>query len=174
MGMDGPTLDECLEMGKTCACYNLRRAARAVTQVFDAHFDEIGLRATQFTVLAALAWSGQTPPTVTVLADVLVLEQSSLSRNLAVLERKGLVKLVPGEDRRERIVTLTRGGRTALAKGYPLWKKAQATIAEAVDPRELEVQLRALRKMTRSAQGTQVSRAGPRARAKRSSTRAAV
>lgn len=178
MGMDGPTLDECLEMGKTCACYNLRRAARAVTQVFDAHFDEIGLRATQFTVLAALAWSGQTSPTVTVLADVLVLEQSSLSRNLAVLERKGLVKLVPGEDRRERIVTLTRGGRTALAKGYPLWKKAQATIAEAVDPRELEVQLRALRKMTRSAQttreSTQASRAAPRSREKRSSTRAAV
>lgn len=168
MGMDGPTLDECLEMGKTCACYNLRRAARAVTQVFDTYFDEIGLRATQFTVLAALAWSGQTPPTVTELADALVLEQSSLSRNLAVLERKGLVKLVPGADRRERIVTLTRTGRATLAKGYPLWRKAQATIAEAVDPKELEAQLRALRRMTRSAQAARPESARPARTASRS------
>jgi DNA-binding MarR family transcriptional regulator len=168
MGMDGPTLDECLEMGKTCACYNLRRAARAVTQVFDTYFDEIGLRATQFTVLAALAWSGQTPPTVTELADALVLEQSSLSRNLAVLERKGLVKLVPGADRRERIVTLTRTGRATLAKGYPLWKKAQATIAEAVDPKELEVQLRSLRRMTRSAQAVRPESPRPPRSASRS------
>ncbi len=139
-------------MGQTCACYNLRRAARAVTQVFDSFFDELGLRATQFTVLAALAWSGSEAPTVSDLADTLVLEQSSLSRNLAVLERKGMVKLVPGADRRERIVTLTRAGRATLAKGYPLWKRAQGTIAEAVDPGELETQLRALRRLTRSAQ----------------------
>ena len=173
MGMDGPTLDECLEMGKTCACYNLRRAARAVTQVFDTYFDEIGLRATQFTVLAALAWTGQTPPTVTELADALVLEQSSLSRNLAVLERKGFLRLVPGADRRERIVTLTRTGRATLAKGYPLWKKAQATIAEAVDANELETQLRALRRMTRSAQAIRPEAARP-ARSRARSSRSAV
>lgn len=149
--MDSPTSDECLEMGRSCACYNLRRASRAVTQVFDAHFDEVGLKATQFTVLAVLSGAWAKPPTVTELADAMVLEQSSLSRNLAVLERKGLVKLVPGSDRRERIVTVTRAGRVTLAKGYPIWKRAQATIAEAIDPRELESQLRALRRMTRSA-----------------------
>src|SRR5687768_17137386 len=82
----GPTAEQCWEMGQTCACYNLRRAARAVTQLFDSHFDEIGLKATQFTVLAVLAHENEreTEPTVTELADALVLEQSSLSRNLAV------------------------------------------------------------------------------------------
>lgn len=146
-----PTAEQCLEMGQTCACHNLRRAARAVTQVFDAHFDEIGLKATQFTVLAVLAHAGENAPTVTALADSLVLEQSSLSRNLSVLERLGHVKLARGpDDRRERIVTLTRGGRAMLAKGYPVWRRAQAAIAQELDG-DLEGQLKALRKMTRTA-----------------------
>lgn len=146
-----PTTEQCLEMGQNCAFHNLRRASRAVTQVFDAYFDEIGLKATQFTVLAVLAHAGEASPTVTALAESLVLEQSSLSRNLAVLERLGHVKLAPGsDDRRERIVTLTRAGRAMLAKGYPVWKRAQSAIAQELDG-DLEGQLRALRKMTRSA-----------------------
>lgn len=146
-----PTVEQCLEMGQLCACHNLRRAARAVTQVYDSFFDEVGLKATQFTVLAVLAHAGDDPPTVTALAESLVLEQSSLSRNLAVLERLGYVKLARGaDDRRERIVTLTRAGRVALAKGYPVWKRAQAAITQTLEG-NLEGSLKALRKMTRSA-----------------------
>lgn len=146
-----PTPEQCLEMGQTCACHNLRRAARAVTQVFDGYFDEIGLKSTQFILLAVLAHAGDDAPTVTALADSLVLEQSSLSRNLAVLERLGHVKLAPGPaDKRERIVTLTRAGRAMLAKGYPVWKRAQAAIAGELNG-DLEGQLKALRKMTRTA-----------------------
>lgn len=145
-------------MGQNCAFHNLRRASRAVTQVFDSFFDEIGLKATQFTVLAVLAYSEEDAPTVTALAEALVLEQSSLSRNLAVLERLGHVKLAPGpEDRRERIVTLTRAGRAMLAKGYPVWKRAQAAIAEELDG-DLDGQLRALRKMTRTAKALRPSK----------------
>ena len=133
-------------MGMTCACYNLRRASRVVTQVFDSYFEELGLKSTQYTVLAALSYESEGRPTVSHLADALVLEQSSLSRNLAVLERLGLIRLTAGEDdKRERIVMLTRAGRAALARGYPAWKAAQAAIAEALDPKELENQLRLLR-----------------------------
>jgi DNA-binding MarR family transcriptional regulator len=138
-------------MGYACACHNLRRAARAVTQVFDAHFDEVGLKATQFTVLAVLAYDESAQKTVTALAEALVLEQSSLSRNLAVLEHLGFVRLVPGADRRERIVTLTRAGRAAVARGYPVWKRAQGAIAAAMTPAELDAQLRSLRRMTTAA-----------------------
>jgi DNA-binding MarR family transcriptional regulator len=146
-----PTMEECLEMGRACACSNLRRAARAVTQVFDAYFEEHGLKATQFTVLAVLSYSRDEAHTVTSLADALVLEQSSLSRNLAVLERLGHVKLVMGEDRRSRIVTLTRTGRSALTRAYPAWKRAQAAVAGSLPPSELDAQLRALRRLTDSA-----------------------
>jgi DNA-binding MarR family transcriptional regulator len=164
MGKDSPSVDECLTMGLTCACYNLRRASRVVTQVFDSFFDEVGLKSTQYTVLSALSYENEGRPTVSYLAEALVLEQSSLSRNLAVLERLGLLRLAPGEDKRERIVMLTRAGRAALARGYPAWKKAQATIAEALDPKELETQLRALRRLTRSAQAV---RPAPKERATR-------
>lgn len=149
----GPTQSDCAKMSVSCACYNLRRASRAVTQLFDSYFDEVGLKATQFTVLSALAYSDEKPPTIGELADTLVLEQSSLSRNLSVLERLGFIKLAPGEeDRRERIVTLTRPGRVALAKGFPIWRRAQNAIAAALENNELDAQLRALRRLTKTAQ----------------------
>ena len=158
-GSVGPSVDECLTMGLTCACYNLRRASRVVTQVFDSYFEELGIKSTQYTVLAALAYESEGKPTVTHLAQALVLEQSSLSRNLAVLERQGLIRLTAGEDdKRERIVMLTRAGRAALARGYPAWKAAQAAIAEALDPKELENQLRALRRLTKTAQAIRPER----------------
>ena len=138
-------------MGMTCACYNLRRTSRAVTQVFDAYFEPIGLKATQFTVLAALSYENEGRPSVTHLAAALVLEQSSLSRNLAVLERHGLLVLEAGDDKRERIVQLTRAGRALLGRGYPLWKQAQAEVAGALGPADFEVQLRSLRRLAREA-----------------------
>jgi len=147
-----PSIAECAEMGAQCACHNLRRASRAMTQLFDSYFDEIGLKATQFTVLAALAWSEGRPMPIGELAEMLVLDQSSLSRNLAVLERLGLVKLEASPaDRRERIVQLTRAGRASLARGFPIWKKAQGVVADALKD-DLERQLKLLRKLTRTVQ----------------------
>ena len=160
-----PNADERLEMGRMCACFNLRRAARAVTQVFDAHFDEVGLKATQFTVLAVLEHADEEPPTVTELADRLVLEQSSLSRNLAVLERLGYVRLSPGEDKRQRLVRLTKTGRAALARGYPVWRKAQQSLADALATDDLGAQLRGLRRLTRAAQAIRPARTRAGARA---------
>jgi DNA-binding MarR family transcriptional regulator len=148
-----PTKADCAKMSASCACSNLRRASRAITQLFDSYFEEVGLKATQFTVLAALAWSEDTPPTIGELAETLVLEQSSLSRNLAVLERLGFLRLIPRpEDRRERIVTLLRPGRVALSRGYPVWRKAQSAIAAALEVDELDQQLRSLRRLTKTAQ----------------------
>jgi DNA-binding MarR family transcriptional regulator len=151
MAKDAPTLDECLAMGRACACYNLRRASRAVTQVYDAYLEEVGLKATQLTILAVLAYRDPPEP-VTTLAEALVLEQSSLSRNLAVLERMGFVTLVPGpDDRRERIAKLTRAGRAALARGYPVWKRAQAALEGALTSAQLDDQMKALRRLTKTA-----------------------
>lgn len=148
----GPSVAECAQMSVSCACHNLRRASRAMTQLFDAHFEEIGLKATQFTVLAALAWSENEPLPIGELAEMLVLDQSSLSRNLSVLERLGLIKLEPSpSDRRERIVVLTRAGKSTLTRGYPIWKKAQSQVADALKE-DLEEQLKSLRRLTRTAQ----------------------
>jgi DNA-binding MarR family transcriptional regulator len=145
-----PTREQCLAMGMTCACHNLRRAARAVTIHYDGVFEPLGLRATQFTILAALAWNDG--PNVSTLAEVLVLDQSSLSRNLAVLRRRGLVRSERGADRRNNTVHLTPAGSALLARGYTLWRRAQRAIEKALGPAQLDESLHVLRKLTRIAQ----------------------
>ena len=92
-----PSPAQCLEMGRACACSNLRRAARAVTQVFDAHFEAFGLKATQFTVLAVLSYSHAEPLTVTSLADALVLEQDDHAQRLSATVVRAQFALARGD-----------------------------------------------------------------------------
>jgi len=86
----------------------------------------IGLRGTQFTLLAsAFAYS---PITVTHMAEIMVTDRTTLGRNLLPLEKNGLIKVEPGDDRRTRIVKLTDAGKEKLQEAYPLWKKAQEDV----------------------------------------------
>lgn len=115
----------------TCVCFNLRKAARAVTQLYDAVLRPSGLRVTQFSVLAVLARTGAL--TQSRLAQATVTDRTTLTRNLRLLEAKGLIRVARGADRREREVGLTEPGRKALAKAYPLWREAQARMASHFD-----------------------------------------
>jgi DNA-binding MarR family transcriptional regulator len=116
------------EVEATCACFNLRKASRAVTQIFDEVLEPSGLQITQFTLLLAVAAVGTA--TMVPLAQGLVMDRTTLTRNLKPLERLGLVEVKPGRDRRTRVVTLTPAGQTALAKALPLWEQAQAIVQE--------------------------------------------
>ncbi|MBV7329037.1 MarR family transcriptional regulator [Chloroflexi bacterium TSY] len=97
-----------------CTCANLRKAARTVTQVFDEAVQPVGLRATQVTLLVAVAARGPIP--ISALAEILVTDRTTLTRNLNPLERDGLLKIASGEDQRTRLIQIT-------AKVKPLWKK---------------------------------------------------
>ncbi len=123
-------------MGQQCACLNARKAARAVTQYYDEVGRPAGIRATQFSQLALAA--GRGPITVTAMAEFLVMDRTTLTRNLAVLERRRLLRVIPGEDRRERLVSITAKGRRVLAEAIPLWEEAQATIANSLGARRLK------------------------------------
>ncbi len=112
---------------RTCACFNLRKAARAVTQLYDEVLAPSGLRGTQFSVLAVISAAG--PATMTDLADTLVMDRTTLTRNLKPLLGRGLVERGEGEDRRQRPIAITPAGRDALGQALPLWEKAQARIA---------------------------------------------
>ena len=116
----------CKEIGKTCACYNLRRAARAITKLYDDFLRPSGLRTTQFSLLMATRLRG--PVTLSKLASLTVTERTTLSRNLTIIENRGLIRIDPGSDRRERQVTLTEQGREALLEAIPLWEKAQTHV----------------------------------------------
>src|SRR5215831_11228066 len=90
-----------------CNCLALRQASRRVTQFYDQFLTAAGLRTTQFSILARLRRLG--PTTISVLAADLVMDRTTLGRNLQPLEREGLVAVVKGrEDRRSREIRLTR------------------------------------------------------------------
>ncbi|MFZ0928865.1 MAG: MarR family transcriptional regulator [Syntrophobacteraceae bacterium] len=127
------TLDraKCREVGRSCACYNLRRAARAVTRLYDDFLRPSGLRTTQVSLLMSAKLRG--PVTLGKLAEMTVTERTTLTRNLTVLEKKGFIRIDPGEsDRRERQVTLTRRGEEALLVVIPLWEKVQSHIEQGL------------------------------------------
>jgi DNA-binding MarR family transcriptional regulator len=115
-----------------CACFNIRKAARAITQLYDDVLRPSGLRVTQFSILAVTRRLG--PVTVTRLAEETVTDRTTLTRNLKLLAQQRLVRIVPGDDRREREVTLTDRGRAALAKAYPLWKDVQTQVSQNLGP----------------------------------------
>jgi DNA-binding MarR family transcriptional regulator len=119
---------ELAEVAADCACKSLRRTARAVTQLYDETLRPSGLRVTQFTLLVAVAVSEPVP--ITRLADALALDRTTLARDLRPLTERGLVEVAAGDDRRMRVVRLTRQGRDAIARAYPLWEQAQARMVE--------------------------------------------
>ena len=106
-----------------CTCFNVRRASRAVTQFYDDIMAPSGVKATQFTMLGAVALMG--PASVTRLAEHLALDRTTLTRNLKVLADQGLVAISAGEDRRERVVSLTGDGQAAIERATPVWHEAQ-------------------------------------------------
>jgi DNA-binding MarR family transcriptional regulator len=97
-----------------------------VTRLFEEKLRPHGLRATQFSVLAALALKGPTP--VKELANTLGLERTTLTRIGVLLEQHGWVSIVHSEDARQRPFRLTGAGRRKLEGAFPAWKEAQDLI----------------------------------------------
>ncbi len=124
------TLNHFMNEGQLCACSNLRKAVRAVSQLYDDAFRPIGLRATQFGLLGATGMLG--PLTINRLAEAIVMDRTTLTRNLRPLEKQGLLRIRHGKDRREREVSITKRGEIILAKGYPHWKKAQGKVVKGL------------------------------------------
>lgn len=110
-----------------CVCGRLRRAARALTQLYDDTMAPAGLRITQFSLLRTLARNG--PRRITELAALALLDRTALSRNLEPLAAEGLVRIAAGRDARTREVSLTRAGKAALARATPYWRRAQVQVA---------------------------------------------
>ena len=109
-----------------CACARVRRAARSLTDLYDEALRPVDLKITQFSVLRTIDRMGMV--NISSLAAEMALDRSTLGRNLAVLERQGLVGLSDGEDQRERTVALTGRARRLLDRAVPLWEEAQERI----------------------------------------------
>jgi DNA-binding MarR family transcriptional regulator len=107
----------------SCNCLAFRRAARAVTRLYEGKLRPHGLRATQFSVLAMLALRGVTP--MLQLAGFLGVERTTLTRSIAILEKKRWVTVEESKDARERPVRITDSGRRKVEAAFPAWKAAQ-------------------------------------------------
>ena len=114
--------------GSSCVSFNIRKAARAVTQLYDERLRSCGLRSTQLSILAKTLLLE--PVTVTRLAEATVTDRTTLTRNLRLIEKQGLIQVDLGHDRREREVRLTERGREVLAHVYPIWKEVQAEMVK--------------------------------------------
>lgn len=113
-----------------CNCLALRQAARQVTQFYDRFLAPSGLRATQYSILAKLKRTG--PMTINALAADLMMDRTTLGRNILPLQRDGLIAIGRRKnDRRSKELRLTRAGETSFAAGSAAWTRAQAAFERA-------------------------------------------
>lgn len=125
-----------------CNCLALRQAARHVSQLYDQFLAPVGLRTSQFSILAKLKRLG--PTTINALARDLVMDRTTLGRNILPLERDGLLAVATGSgDRRSKELRLTEAGAARLRAARKGWTQAQAQF-ETVFGEERSADLRAL------------------------------
>ncbi len=116
-----------------CNCNAMRKASRQITRLYDAHLEPVGLKITQFLILAALAEVGSA--TVNALAERLDVERTAMGKMVGFLERDGLVSMKPSPtDGRYRIIELTSEGDLLHQKASPLWLAAQEEFASLNGP----------------------------------------
>ena len=114
------------EVVENCMCHRTRMAARAVTRLYDNTLRPVGLRATQLAILVAAG--GEDVVSIAALAQFMGMDRSTLTRNLAPLEREDLIRIGIEGWRRSRTVEVTKQGRARLREALPLWEKAQETL----------------------------------------------
>lgn len=123
VALDSKERDALKNIAGSCLCSKTRKAARAVTRFYDRHFAGTGLEPAQFTILVGIRLAE--PAATAQLAGHLGLDRTTFTRNLAVLQRDGLVTVERGEDARQRLISLTPEGRRKLKAAIPRWEEAQ-------------------------------------------------
>jgi DNA-binding MarR family transcriptional regulator len=106
-----------------CASFNFRKTARAVTRLYDAALQESGIRSTQFAILVGIAKNQ--PVSIGRLGDLLVIDSTTLTRSLRLLQKEGFIAISNRAAMRQRFLTVTAKGERVLARSLPAWRKAQ-------------------------------------------------
>ena len=116
-----------------CMCANLRRASRAVSQSYDEALRPLGLRNTQFTILQALSMAGELRQGD--LGQLLAMDSTTLTRTLRIMGRQGWIDERRGEDRRARLLRLSKTGRAQFKRALSFWEKAQTKLERQLGDR---------------------------------------
>jgi DNA-binding MarR family transcriptional regulator len=110
-----------------CTCGSLRKASRRISQFYDLALAPVGIKSTQFSILAEVArGSLEGDVSMCELATAMVMDRSTLGHNLRPLERDDLLVLrLSPADRRKRHVALTKKGKSTLLRARRLWRGAE-------------------------------------------------
>jgi DNA-binding MarR family transcriptional regulator len=115
---------------KNCTCFNLRKATRALTQIYDDALRPIGLGANQVAILSVVKAMGYA--SIGELAVPLVMDRTTLTRNLKPLLDAGYLESREGKDRRRRLIGLTPKGQRILNDAIPVWQEIQTRVADTL------------------------------------------
>ncbi len=129
---------------QNCACANLRQITRAITQVYDAALKPSGLKATQFTILATISQTGDLP--LSKLATQLMMDRTTLTRNLQPLMKKGWVREFKADDQRVKLIQLTESGSNCLQEAHPMWEEVQGNLVSNLGDKQFNNLLDDLKK----------------------------
>ena len=111
-----------------CLCANFRRTARALTRLYEDSLRPLGLRGTQFTILQALSLAGEVSQGQ--LGEILAIDSTTLTRTLAIMDRRGWIARQRGEDVREWRLSLSKAGRKEFERVSPEWERVQEHLRE--------------------------------------------
>jgi DNA-binding MarR family transcriptional regulator len=128
-----------------CCCFNMRKVSRAITQLYD------GVISTQFTLLIAL--DSTKAKTLTEIADSLVMDRTTLTRNLKPLEKLGFISTIQPLDKRSKGYVLTASGKEAVERAIPLWQDSQRAIFAAMEEGEYNSLIGRLNKLLKIISG---------------------
>jgi DNA-binding MarR family transcriptional regulator len=130
-----------------CACFDLRKATRAVSRMYDDFLRDEGLNITQFSLLRVIRTEKEL--SISTLGRYMVMDRTSITRALAPLERDGLIGSRPGADKRIRIVSVTNKGRKLVEEAEPKWRQAQEALIETIGEDRWRAMCALLRDTTR-------------------------
>ena len=126
-----PDRDECLAMARLCLSANLRRTERLITRHYDSYLEPVGVTAVQLPMLAMIATAAS--PTFRLLTEQLELDRSTLSRNLALLQRLGYIEIGAPLGPKPGPIKLTRKGRNVLRDAHEQWQLAHRALLKLLD-----------------------------------------
>ena len=135
------------ELLTECACFDLRRTARAVSRMYDDFLRDAGLNITQFSLLRLICVEKDL--SISTLGRYMVMDRTSITRALAPLERDRLIYSRAGADKRIRIISVTNKGRKLVESAEPKWRQAQEALMDTIGEDRWRAMSTVLRDTTR-------------------------
>ncbi len=111
-----------------CMCALVRKVSRSLTSLYDQMLAPSGLRVTQYSLLVNIRRQGTATPSK--LSRILLMDKTTLTRNLTLLEKNGLIFIRPGRDGRVKEIGLSEKGTMALDRARPLWENVQSYVGD--------------------------------------------